>query len=321
MTARLTSGTCPLCLRNQPPVESRWHGIRDAYWIDCPSCSKFGVTGTALHEIASLSELTRADISCWLADRAAQGLPTLTLCSSGWTSTPGLQDAISISEAIETHCRSDIVGRFDRMLIALAKRSPFAGALVTVGSDQRFEFSCRTASELQFVIRTLKERGLIFIDSERNPTPIGLTAAGWERVDALERPSGTSAQAFVAMSFNTKLEAAWLNGLKPGIVDARYQPMRVDKKEHNEKICDRIVAEIRRSHFVVADVTRQRQGVYFEAGLALGMGLPVIWTCRSDEIGRCHFDTRQYNHVLWSSPEELRTKLCLRIEATIPRAD
>ena len=94
----------------------------------------------------------------------------------------------------------------------------------------------------------------------------------------------------------------------------------MDLKEHNEKICDAIIAEIRKSKFVVTDFTGHRGGVYFEAGYALGLGLPVIWTCSKDDLDGSNFDTRQYNHIVWESDEELFEKLRRRIEATIPRS-
>jgi hypothetical protein len=49
----------------------------------------------------------------------------------------------------------------------------------------------------------------------------------------------------------------------------------------------------------------------------MGLGTPVIWTCRKDDIKNAHFDTRQYNHIIWSTAEELREALHLRIAATI----
>ncbi|MBZ0167218.1 MAG: nucleoside 2-deoxyribosyltransferase, partial [Candidatus Omnitrophica bacterium] len=58
-------------------------------------------------------------------------------------------------------------------------------------------------------------------------------------------------------------------------------------------------------------------GVYFEAGFAYGLGIPVIWCCREDNIKKLHFDTRQYNHLLWSNAKELKNKLISRIKATI----
>ena len=103
-----------------------------------------------------------------------------------------------------------------------------------------------------------------------------------------------------------------------------------DRQEgtHN-KIDDQIIAEIRRSRFVVCDFTCElieydgkqkafpRGGVYYEAGFAQGLGIPVIWMCRADHIEHVHFDTRQFNHITWSTPEELREKLRNRIGAVI----
>lgn len=69
---------------------------------------------------------------------------------------------------------------------------------------------------------------------------------------------------------------------------------------------------------MVADFTGHRHGVYFEAGFAMGLGIPVIWLCQEDEIDKTHFDTRQYNHILWNSAEDLYQKLLNRIQATVP---
>ncbi|MDH3514509.1 MAG: nucleoside 2-deoxyribosyltransferase, partial [Gammaproteobacteria bacterium] len=91
--------------------------------------------------------------------------------------------------------------------------------------------------------------------------------------------------------------------------------------EHNDDINDRIIAEIRKSRFVVADFTGNRGGVYFEAGFALGLGKPVIWTCKRSffEEHGVHFDTQARNHILWDEPADLRRALQARIEATVPR--
>jgi nucleoside 2-deoxyribosyltransferase len=62
----------------------------------------------------------------------------------------------------------------------------------------------------------------------------------------------------------------------------------------------------------------QRGGVYFEAGFAMGLGKLVIWTCHEDDVEKLHFDTRQYNHIVWTDATDLKEKLMLRIEATLP---
>lgn len=120
------------------------------------------------------------------------------------------------------------------------------------------------------------------------------------------------------MWFDPSMTETYLQGIKLAIEDdTGYRSIRIDRSEFNEKIDDRIIAEIKESRFVVADFTEQRGGVYFEAGFAMGLGLPVIWLCRKDQIEKVHFDTRQYNHIVWETPSELREKLAIRIRATI----
>ena len=111
------------------------------------------------------------------------------------------------------------------------------------------------------------------------------------------------------MSFAPEMTAAWEIGIRPAIERAQYRPMRIDAQPTIDRIDVQIMAEIRRSHLVVADVTLQRPGVYFEAGYAIGLGIPVYWCVRRDELEKVHFDTRQYNHIVWESPDDLQAKL------------
>ena len=135
-------------------------------------------------------------------------------------------------------------------------------------------------------------------------------------------------QAFVAMWFGGKnkknmedMDNMYNDGIKKAIENTGYKPMRIDKKDHINKIDDEIIAEIRRSHFLIADYTHgddgARGGVYYEAGFAQGLNIPVIRSCRSDKIDNLHFDTRQYYHIEWTTPEELRKELQKRILALI----
>ena len=86
-----------------------------------------------------------------------------------------------------------------------------------------------------------------------------------------------------------------------------YEAVRIDRKEHVNKIDDEIIAELRRARFVVADFTHGetgvRGGVYYEAGFAHGHDIPVVFCCRKDVIDEIHLDTRQYNHITWDPRE------------------
>ncbi|MGD0310591.1 MAG: hypothetical protein ABSC02_15050 [Acidobacteriota bacterium] len=172
--------------------------------------------------------------------------------------------------------------------------------------------------ELLYLLEQVKELG--YIELELTSTTCGciMKASGWERLQE-QAIGGIPGRCFVAMSFDPSLNDAWERGILPALKeDCGLDPVRIDRVHHNEKICDRLLAEIRLSQFLVADFTLHRAGVYFEAGFALGLGRPVIWMCRGSDLEHAHFDTRQYNHIVWTAPEDLRTKLRDRVIATIP---
>lgn len=175
---------------------------------------------------------------------------------------------------------------------------------------------CDDEDDAREMLLVLREQKLI--ENRDSYFRYCITPAGWKRVGELTKATPDAKQAFVAMWFDPQHSQYFDQGMRPAIEShLGMKALRIDSKEHNGKIDDEIVAEIRRSRYLVADFTGHRGGVYFEAGLAMGLGMPVIWTVHQDHIGDCHFDTRQYNHITYSTPEELRVKLTNRIRATI----
>ncbi len=156
-----------------------------------------------------------------------------------------------------------------------------------------------------------------------------LTAEGVDQLERLTSGRTQFDQGFVAMWFGKELRPIYDNGFAVAIEESGYRPMRIDRKEHNNNIDDEMIAEIRRSRFLVADMTCPivdidghpqpvaRGGVYYEAGFAKGLGLEVIWTAREGMADHLHFDIRQYPHIMWSNAEDLREKLRARIGATL----
>ena len=178
-------------------------------------------------------------------------------------------------------------------------------------------------NDLSALLQILAKMELISINNNNvaNAAVYSLTPHGWERFESLNTQVIASYQVFVAMWFSPMMLQAFDDGLAPAISDAGYKPLRIDNKEHINKVDDEIIAEIRRSRFLVSDFTcepeKPRGGVYFEAGFAMGLGIPVIWTCKETSIKDLHFDTRQYNHIVWKDAADLRRQLYARIGAVI----
>ncbi len=218
--------------------------------------------------------------------------------------------------------------RGERLLRYLERRTKHKiGSVIQLTGQQYDLVRAVTASEglkdTNFLIRMLESEGLIHVFNpiHGHLPDVRLEAKGFQRLHEMRQGAVVSTQAFVAMWFSPEMEQPFRTGFEPAIRDAGYDPVRIDKKDHNNKIDDEIVAEIRRSKFLVADFTSEpekpRGGVYFEAGFAKGLGKEVVWTCREDCLQYVHFDTRQYNHIVWSNPNELRSALARRISASV----
>jgi nucleoside 2-deoxyribosyltransferase len=170
---------------------------------------------------------------------------------------------------------------------------------------------------VDFCVESLKEQALISVELTTDHSPLcRITASGWQELERLEQSSMESHIGFIAMWFDSSQDFA-RDAIKGAIASAGYSPIRMDEVEHINKIDDEIIARIRRSRFLVADFTGQNQGVYFEAGYMLGLGRPVFWVCSDSEFKKVHFDARQYNTIVYSDVEELKSKLQFRIESIL----
>ena len=180
-----------------------------------------------------------------------------------------------------------------------------------------------------------KEKGIVRGDVN---SFISFTVSGLEYLENLGFQYNDSNQIFVAMWFgNERLHGFYKEVIRPAIESTGYNCMRIDNSEHNEKIDDQIIAEIRKSKAVIVDITcglskpvdwseaelvgSPRGGVFYEAGFAKGLGLPVIWMVDNDIAEKenvSHFDIRQYNQIRWTDDfAEAKERLQNRIEATL----
>jgi hypothetical protein len=128
-----------------------------------------------------------------------------------------------------------------------------------------------------------------------------LTLDGWERFEELNRAHISSRFAFFARKFdNPDLDAVFDRCLRPSVKATGYELRTVPPRAG---LIDSIIEdEIRRCRFLIADLSDENAGAYWEAGFAEGLGKPVIYICRSTEEGlekKIHFDANHRQTVRW----------------------
>ena len=150
-----------------------------------------------------------------------------------------------------------------------------------------------------------------------------LTMAGWKEYDELIHRNLVSRTAFMAMQFgdatlNTVLEKCF----KPAVARAGFQLRVLSDNQAAGLIDNQIRARIRSARFVVADLSHDNSGAYFEAGFAEGMGLPVIYTCEAKKFSekKTHFDTNHLVTIPWSinQLDNAASLLTATVRATLP---
>jgi hypothetical protein len=293
---------CPICLLSDDQVEQK--PVEGAIVrIDCPRCKSFTIS---CRLFSALGSQLRPKLSAWIRSRNEQKneIPQIDLYNFK-NLQAGLPDYSPREKQI-------------RLLQNIERMTAYPGKAVKI--DAKYDTPLAwAASEEEFLyyINSLIERGLLrnllgevtVTKGFRTAFSVAITADGWDYLEKLERHIEERTQAFVAMSFSEDLKSIYEGPISRAITKAGYKPYRVDAEPHNELIDFKIISEIKNSRFVVADFTGQKHGVYFEAGYALGMGLPVLWCVREDDKANVHFDTRQYNHIIWENDNDLETRL------------
>ncbi|MGR3302475.1 MAG: hypothetical protein ACUZ8I_08205 [Candidatus Scalindua sp.] len=203
-----------------------------------------------------------------------------------------------------------VTERISLLLKEVAHDSDYIGAPVDLKNPKYISVSWSLSTEeCSEIISYLRKSGYISAGEK-------IAQKGWEYLESIDSDRAHSSQVFIAMSFSNDMARA-SDSIKDAIQSCDLRPVRVDDIEHLEKIDDKIMYEIRQSRCIVADLTKHKTGVYFEAGYAMGLGIPVIWSCRKDNRKKLHFDIRQYNCIIWANENELKVRLSRRLSSIL----
>jgi hypothetical protein len=302
--------SCPVC-ESQFATVTSLGALDQNSRVSCPRCGNFAITFAAAEDLTSrrLQGKQRLAAAYWI--RTNEG----TLITTA-------QDSL-----LRTVSMPSVRERAMGLLKAIAEKTSSLDELVSWGHDQQIDewWMGATASssqqEVTYLAKEYLQNGLNCVQVVGQAighfANVKILPKGYELLELPENKD--SVIGFCAMWFDNQVLPLWQQAIEPAIKEAGWQPLRVDSIEHSGKIDDKIFASIRQSRFVVADFTAHRGGVYFEAGYAQGLGLPVVWTCRADSLGELHFDVRQYNCITWTNDNlnEFRNRLKIRIEAVL----
>jgi len=261
---------------------------RDGLAIDSPRAGgKYFISRTAQTMLENVTDQQRVALTHEICDHNILG-STLNVTSTMLKALPSrpnfsaqersarlLRYLINRSEYLgkSIDFAGDVYGNTNSSIVVIGTRPGKAHFPLLAWSDSL------KIEEIDFLLDMLIEDGAVKRLSKTGDLSLIVLPKGYSRF-AENNSQTANDQVFIAMWFDQSVNSVYENGIEVAVRDCGYRPLRIDQKEHNNKIDDEIIPEIKRSKFIVADFTSEpdkpRGGVYFEAGYAMGMGIPVV---------------------------------------------
>jgi nucleoside 2-deoxyribosyltransferase len=293
---------------------------------NCPRCGEFTVVGTLIGAHPRFLNNTHRAVLSWKI-RARQNHSAKFVLVESEQSQWGLEEPLPEPQQ-----------QFDLLLLWVSKRTTPGGSarleipqiFAVIGApidDQKqlanLDWLLRDTGADKYVKCSISSV-IPFGDSYARHD-VALTFAGWERVRELERATSQSFEAFMAMKFGDEEMSRMFNGpFKRAAKRAGFTLRTLDEGQPAGPIDAQLRVRLRRSAFVIADLTHGNQGAYWEAGFAEGLGKPVVYSCRKDvwDSKECkpHFDTNHMYTLIWTSGKEveIENSLTNTIRDTFP---
>lgn len=288
------------CLLCKAPNASDANTSTRTHEISCPTCGHYYLTFEASNALDG-DERLAFSLASWVSEQTVNGVnPKISQETVEWIKSCGWPTVKKRAEMYLGAAIKIVGGK-------LIGRVKVSDQRLRVASWSYDNDDCLALATYLEKLGALE----VTVDSQE----VRVIVQGHLIHEEMSGQRAQSSQVFIAMWFNDAVKEAYEVGIDPAIREAGYDPLRIDHKEHDSKIDDQIIAEIRRSAFLVADFTGHRGGVYYEAGFAHGLGKRVLFTCRQDHLQQLHFDVRQYNTIPWNKPAEVVIPLQHRILA------
>jgi hypothetical protein len=297
----MSNASCPICkAQTQQPSAADNLQVH----INCPRCGQFSLdfnARIALEEEIRLPQFRWAITSHAIRRMLAPGLKPFSvtmpwLCSI-WASEKLPNPQMQADTFVE-YLGAAEVPPGDWVKCCLQELAGLLGS-----ADDPTSTDTRG---LNYVIQHLMtKKGLI---ERESPTSTDgtwgyrLTFAGWERFEELHRASVDGRVAFMAMQYGDPDMDRVYEQFVRAVEQTSFQLHKLDEKPKAGLIDLRMRVEIRSAKFLIADLTHDNRGAYWEAGFAEGLGKKVYYTCEVSkfEQAKTHFDTEHLLTVKWS---------------------
>ncbi len=308
---------CPVCLSPGGAAATEMAASFDGRYIDCSFCGYFGISRTAnvtyFRDDLQTSPNVRATLSWMIKNHVSRDTFMVTMdvvhkIENGEIRRPNRSVQIRnfvrwMGDEIERS--GETLGRMPHNLSAII------GAI----SPSIAKGIVQECIDLGIVRRQVRTGGSLA------QADYDLGAQGWEIFESTYNISASGNYGFIALKFNEpELDSFIERVVKPATLSIGYGISDMRDFSQAGLIDNLMRNRIRESAFVIAELSHDNLGAYWEAGFAEGIGKPVIYMCNKEKFldFQTHFDVNHYTTLLWSNNGD--EAFMLQYVATVKRS-
>lgn len=311
---------CPICGFNkftQYPLD-KW----DSFFFKCERCGQYEASWEYLNHFSDIDK--QVNETGYILSGLAREL----------YETGGTYPKFSYKNIDETlkHYLIPNVNRIEEKIQKLLKRlrekTEYFGQEIELGDIETVVplAYAKNTKELEALFILLKEKRLAKIKVTENEKDDGLrrvriilSEGGWDITNSLEKENKESDRGFVAIWFDDSMNES-IVAVEEAITECKFKSVCIRDEHFSEKIMDKALGEIRRSRFVIVDLTGDRSSVFFEAGFAHGLGIETIYVYREQDTEEkipLEFYARHYQCYKYKTSSDLKEILKNAIKARV----
>jgi len=221
---------------------------------------------------------------------------------------------------------NDPRAKANKLLDRFIDKSDHFGYVIQYNPNKDISLAyAKNLDEFEALVELLVKSELIERIGDEINKKVTITAKGWDLANERRVDSN---QGFIAIRFNKKMEESF-NTIKAAIRENDYHASFLWGEHFPDRIMDKALKEIRKSKFVVADLTDERPSVFYEAGFAHALNLDVIYVYSEKltdeklkeikEKSLTEFYVQHYQCHKYDTQEQLKELVSAAIGARVPK--
>ncbi len=304
---------CPLCQYQK--VEFTALSTYDEFRIKCPRCGEYLATEDFINFFDKEKLVEIGYVLSGLSRELIENKERLEL---------NTKNTESLAKDYPVPNLSKLEEKANKFLERLKGKTTYFGEEVNFGNvDLIYPLAyAKNVREFKSLLQLLQEKKFINLDIinlKNNRLVVSLLADGWNLTNNLKSINQESERGFIAIWFpeDGSMDQS-ITAIEEGIRESGYAPICIKDKYFSERIMDKALAEIRKSRFVIIDLTGNRNSVFFEAGFAHGLGIEAIYIYRDlPEETSLEFYVKHYQCYKYNDHNELKDLIKNAIMARI----